>query len=149
MKITKEYIAGFVDGEGYFGLIRKSNKDCINGYYYTPVLKISQVTQNSLVLREIEKFIGYGNFWDGDRTPRNGRRVTSLEFRGMKRVIPIAKKLLPYLIVKREQAKLLIELESTHIPTTDANRDSIDKARTDIFNKLRILNKRGLAETKR
>lgn len=163
MNITPEYIAGFVDGEGYFGLVKKMDspsikrkgKDNHYGYYYTPVLKISQVVKHDLVLKEICKFIGYGIFWNSKKNywaksgHLNSNPVTSLEFRGMKRVIPIAKKLLPHLIVKKKQAELIIKLEETQVEITNANREKINKIRTDIYNQLRILNKRGLAETKR
>jgi len=163
MNITPEYIAGFIDGEGYFGLVRKMDSPLIKikhrdnhyGYYYTPVLKISQVTRNDEVLKAIKNFIGYGNLSvnkiSGDRKNPNNNcsNKSSLEFRGMTRVIPIAKKLLPYLIVKERQAKLIIKLEETQVEITNVNRESINKARTDIYKQLKILNQRGLAETKR
>jgi len=160
--ITPEYIAGFVDGEGYFGVVRKMDPPRIkkrrpnyNGYYYTPVLKISQVAKHKEVLTEICKFIGYGIFWKSKkkywekRGQFNANPVISLEFRGMKRVIPIAKKLLPYLIVKRKQAELIIKLEETQVEITNANRKKVNKVRTKIYNQLKILNQRGLATTKR
>jgi hypothetical protein len=158
MNITPEYIAGFVDGEGYFGLVKKTDSKSLIakgrgnhfGYYYTPVLKITQVTQNEIVLKEIANLIGYGNYWRGKNSSHtNGRGVTSLEFRGMKRVIPIAKILLPYLIVKRKQAELIIKLEETQVEITDKNRTLVNSKREDIYNQLKILNKRGLAETNR
>jgi len=158
MNISNEYIAGFVDGEGYFGLVKKIDSPRLKeigranhyGYYYTPVLKITQVTQNEIVLKKITDLIGYGNYWRGKNSSHtNGRRVTSLEFRGMKRVIPIAKILFPYLIVKQRQAGLIIKLEETQVEITDKNREMINKKREDIYNQLKILNKRGLAETKR
>lgn len=148
MNITKEYIAGFVDGEGYFGLIKKTKPDCLNGYYYTPVLKIAQITQNEEVLKQISTFIGYGNYWRS-KLKNNNRNATSLEFRGMKRVIPIAKQLLPYLIVKKKQAELIIKLEESQKEITNANRTEVDTFRQNIYDQLRVLNKRGLAETKR
>ena len=155
MTISPEYIAGFIDGEGYFGLVKKARKDCIGGYHYTPVLKITQVTKHEKVLQEICNFIGYGIFWKSKKNywKRVGKvncsPITSLEFRGMKRVIPIAKQLEPYLIVKKEQARLLMKLEESQIEITNKNREEIDSKRTEIYNQMRILNKRGLAETKR
>lgn len=163
MNITPEYIAGFIDGEGYFGVVRKMDSPLLKkkhsdnhfGYYYTPVLKISQTTKHDYVLKEICNFIGYGIFWQSKKDywiksgHLNSNPVTSLEFRGMKRVIPIAKKLLPYLIVKKAQAELIIKLEETQVEINNANREGINKVRTDIYNQLKILNQRGLAETKR
>ncbi|HDO20099.1 MAG TPA: hypothetical protein ENG81_01050 [Candidatus Bathyarchaeota archaeon] len=148
MKISKQYIAGFVDGEGYFGLIKKSSKVCTRGYYYTPVLKIAQACKNDGVLRAIKEFIGYGNLEFRKSLKPNISDSSSLEFRGMKRVVPIIDKLLPYLIVKKKQAELLKEFSKIKIGRTGYSYDiETDRKRTEIYHKVRFLNKRGLAET--
>jgi hypothetical protein len=43
-------------------------------------------------------------------------------------------------------AELIIKLEETQIEITENNRDKVNKIRSDIYNQLKILNKRGLAE---
>ena len=153
MKISPQYIAGFIDGEGYFGIVKKNDKRFGMDYYYVPVLKISQVTQNREVLDAIKEYLGYGIFWEGKNTTNaNGRRVSSLEFRGMKRVFPIVKKLYPYLIVKKKQAEIL--LEYSKLPVYTFNRKGepkmveLDKKRTALYERIRACNHRGLAETK-
>jgi hypothetical protein len=148
MNISKQYIAGFVDGEGYFGLIKKSSKVCTKGYYYTPVLKIAQVSRNDGVLRAIKEFIGHGNLELRKALQANASDSTSLEFRGMKRVIPIIDKLLPYLMVKKKQAELLKEFSEIKIVQSGYSHDmETDRKRTEIYHKIKLLNKRGLAET--
>lgn len=137
MNITKQYIAGFIDGEGYLGIIKKTSKVCTLGYYYTPVIKIAQISRNDEVLIAIQKFIGHGNLEPRKSNLKNAADSTSLEFRGMKRVTPIAKKLLPYLIVKKKQAQILLKF----------SRLSSDEERTELYNRIRLLNKRGLATT--
>lgn len=154
MNINIDYIAGFIDGEGYIGLIKKSSKVCTLGYYYTPVLKITQVTQNDFVLKEIKKFMGYGNFsFDKRSVNPKQRNKSCLEIRGAKRVIPVIKKLFPHLIVKSKQAKLILDYEKLLKSTNGMNEEhkklrlEVDKKRTELYKKILFLNKRGLAET--
>lgn len=149
--ITIQYIAGFIDGEGYLGIIKKSSKVCPLGYYYTPTLKITQVTRNDAVLKEIKRFFGKGNLTLDKRNAiksYNGVNKTSLEFRGMKRVTPILEKLYPYLIVKKKQAKVLMDFSK--LPSVRAkNSYDIDSKRTILYGQVKFLNRRGLVETKR
>lgn len=158
MQLSKEYIAGFIDGEGYLGIIKKSTNRTSRGYYYCPVIKIAQVTKNDLVLKNIKEFIGYGNFSFDKKnvTSSNSAQKSALEFRGMKRVFPIVEKLYPYLIVKQKQAGILLEFQKLENPMkygkTDLGkneRDRIDKQRESLYNQIRSLNARGLVETKR
>jgi hypothetical protein len=153
MKITPQYIAGFIDGEGYFGIVKKNDTRFGMDYYYVPVLKISQVTQHRAVLDAIKKYLGYGIFWEGKNTSTsNGKRVSSLEFRGMKRVFPIVKKLYPYLIVKKPQAEILLEYSKLPVYTYnkrgEAKMIELDRQRTILYKKIRACNHRGVAETK-
>lgn len=148
MKLSKEYIAGFVDGEGYLGIIRKSSKECQFGYYYTPVVKIAQVTRNDQVLKSIEDFIGYGNTTYDIREVENSCPRTYLELRGMKRIKPFVKKIQPYLVVKNKQAQILLDF--CNLPSvSNKNAKEIDEIRTKMWEEIKYLNRRGLAETKR
>lgn len=143
MNISKQYIAGFIDGEGYLGIIKKSSKICSIGYYYTPCLKISQITRNDNVLKAIKEFIGHGNLELRKTMRVNTSDSSSLEFRGMKRVTPIIEKLYPYLIVKKRQSKILMEFAK--LPSGSHNKS--DAKRTELYEQIRLLNKKGLAET--
>jgi len=150
MKITKQYIAGFVDGEGYFGIVRKTHKECTDGFYYTPVLKITQVTKNDEVLKKIKEFIGYGNFsFDKRNINPNGADKSNLEIRGMKRVLPVAKILLPELIVKAKQAQLVIDFCELGEADTNLTKKEISQKREKLYRQIKQLNRRGPVETKR
>lgn len=150
MNISKQYLAGFIDGEGYLGIVRKSHNLCPQGYYYTPVIKITQVTRNEEVLKAIKEFIGYGNLTLDKRnnTTDNSVNKTTIEFRGMKRTFPIAKILYPYLIVKKKQARILMDFYK--LPRVKAKHPlNIEAKRTALYEEIRFLNRKGLAETKR
>jgi hypothetical protein len=156
--ITPDYIAGFIDGEGYIGIIKKKDytrKGCSAlGYYFTPSIKISQSLKNSKVLVDIADWFGFGNFYQCDRgSSKNQAVANSLEFRGEKRCKVVIDKITPYLRVKHEQAKLLQEYFNLPKPSngrTDYHNESrveINKQREDIHRKILKLNRRGLAET--
>lgn len=144
MNITKQYIAGFVDGEGYMGIVKKTSKFCGAGYYYTPVLKIAQISRNDEVLKAIREFIGFGNLETRKFKDKNSSDATSLEFIGMKRVTPIVEKLYPYLIVKKKQAKILMDFAK--LPRGAKHKS--DLQRTRLYEQIKFLNRRGLATTK-
>ena len=155
--ISLEYIAGFIDGEGYLGIIKKTTNRCSRGYYYTPVLKIAQVTKNDLVLREIKELMGYGNLhFKKERAKVNSSKATSLEFRGMDRVFQVIEKIFPYLIVKKKQAEVMFKFQKLNSPVNYGSnnagkikRDEIDEQRELLYREIRFLNTRGLQETKR
>jgi len=152
MKLSLQYIAGFIDGEGYLGIVKKTSKESTLGYYFTPVLKISQVTRNDEVLKCIKDFLGCGNLTlDKLNALKSGNGVnkSSLEYRSEKRVTPILKKIYPYLIVKKKQADILLKYAKLAKVRDFKCRMEIDKKRTALYNDIRFLNRRGLAETNR
>ena len=57
--VTAEYILGFVDSEGMFGLIVQKGGSRI-GYKFTLEFKISQKSHSLIVLEAIKKFFGCG-----------------------------------------------------------------------------------------
>ncbi len=152
MKLSPQYIAGFIDGEGYLGIIKKTSKVSTLGYYFTPALKITQVTRNDEVLKNIKEFFGCGNLTLNKRNALksdNGVNKTSLEFRSEKRVTPILKIIYPYLVVKKKQAKVLLEYAKLPQVKSFKTRIKIDRKRNVLYEEIRFLNRKGLAETKR
>lgn len=101
------YIAGFLDGEGYFGLlkVRVKKKGQTSPYYYYPVVKVLNTNKEVIDFLE-SKLGGYrfkrilGHQW---------KDAHSLEFKSGKRILPFLEWLYPCLIVKGPICKLLIE----------------------------------------
>lgn len=156
--ITLDYIAGFIDGEGYIGIIKKKNIRLKTGsqlgHYYVPSIKISQSLKNSEVLGDIAKLFGFGNFYRTNKNKKNQAIANNLEFRGSSRCKEIIDLIHPHLRVKQKQADVLLKFFSLPKPSngvTDAlNKERIDiDIQRDLLHKEIIeLNKRGLAETK-
>jgi len=115
-RVTNEaiaYLAGLFDGEGSINIFKQSNKkDRINSGYF---LEISIGNTHKGVLQWVlENFGGRLTHNAEQYTKRNHRtwrwRASSNE------ACAVLKILLPYLIVKREQAQLAIEFQE-HINT--------------------------------
>lgn len=55
MKLTEEWLAGFIDGEGHLGIARHGNE------YLQPRFRINQRDDDSVLVRAVHKFLGVGN----------------------------------------------------------------------------------------
>lgn len=108
MAISLEWLAGFVDGEGYIGLAYRSTKNratkektlyprlTITNTYLPVLLKIKEEFGGSLKIQSKSK-----------QYNKNGRQSYSLAW-GPKATRLLLERLLPFLIVKKEQADLLL-----------------------------------------
>lgn len=106
MDIAKiAYVAGFFDGEGSMG-IRKAYFHEKAGRWQThsPYLTISQNTKGPLHL--CQEVLGGTISFNSGGGP-NG--IWVLQASGAKRVLPALRLMLPYLIVKKRQAEVLLE----------------------------------------
>jgi len=116
---TKAYIAGFLDGEGCITFsIGKRNKSCYadNGRLKCPkdmfyLLPSIQITNTSLrTLQFMKNEIGFGKvFMRLKKKKLSDRKIYKLTFFKQKDILKILESLLPYLILKRKQAILMIE----------------------------------------
>jgi hypothetical protein len=98
------YLAGFVDGEGYIGL--PANLRLNRNPFYRPTLTIYNTHRG--VLLQIKEFIGFGRVYTG--TSRGPHCQPTYLFKADgRRIAPILEQLLPFLIVKRKQAELVLE----------------------------------------
>jgi len=104
------YIAGLVDGEGYLGMTRHSDKRCMKGQTFDVLLDISNISKPLLV--RVAFFLGYGHIYRGQK-PRseNHRQVYHLRFYSntLRILLP---RIVDHLILKQDKAReLIIELE--------------------------------------
>ena len=150
MNITKQYIAGFIDGEGYLGIIRKTNTKCTQGYYYKPVIKIAQTETASEILRLIKDRYGGNISKTREHKGLNQRGSVMLELTSGVRVKRVLDDIQPSLFVKSRQAEILrkfIKLPRVINSFSKDKKLKIDAIKTDLYRNIMVLNKRGLAET--
>lgn len=147
--ITPEYLAGLIDGEGYLALLPTRKKESKN-VTYEPVIKIGMTGQTAYEIMYALKDQYAGNVQQKGTLTKGGRVCYTIVIKSRKLVSQIVADIYPYLIVKKEQAKLLLEfcdLPMTH--PRHFNFDSVAAARkAEIYQELKDLKKPELlAET--
>jgi hypothetical protein len=117
MNLSLEYIAGLFDGEGYI-TVNKNKKTFI------PVVGIKMNGFNLLKKLNNE----FGGYFYQIKNYTN-RPLTEWTLKGSFQVIPFLKKIEPFLIIKKEQAQLCLEL---------CNTFSIRKSNGDWVKKIKL-----------
>jgi len=104
-KIFLAYMAGLLDGEGSLFCLKFKGKSRENwNFSYRPVMTINNTHYG--VLEFIQKRCG----GEIEKTDTRGRKdMYRLKWVG-RNILPILSKLQPYLIIKKEQAKIMIGL---------------------------------------
>lgn len=108
--ITIEYLAGLFDGEGCISIIKS------NPFYKTSTSKTYKYFLSLMVgMTDPRPIVAFKEFFNGRRTviqeqPNSVRQRTMYRYQATSNVAEeIIKKLLPYLICKKEQAILALE----------------------------------------
>lgn len=150
--MSKQYIAGFIDGEGYLGIVKRKRSD---GTFYRLNIKVAQSLKEKdavyVFFNELKDC--YGGYISKTRNPINKNQNPSVmwEIVHQKRIKKFLDDIQPYLILKKEQAKILqkyISIPNLTNANNQVNRD-IKNQREELYLAIRKLNKRGLAETER
>lgn len=149
------YLAGLIDGEGSF-VIQKTSVEKIakssrsKTPKYLPYFCIGMVNNEPIHL--IQQVIGAGKVYE-ERVP-NRRSIWRIRFAGRLKLIPFVQELLPYLIVKKPQAELMINfLKNWEMPGRQERgyrakvSDKELQRREEAYLKMRKLNAVGAAAT--
>lgn len=151
MKLTKQYIAGFVDGEGYISILKLNRKSARRGIWYQAVIKISQREKDAEVLRLIQEF--YGGCMNKRREfTDNSCPSLTLDIKNRKDLQRMLTDLLPYVVVKKKQFELLIKFFSyagirSRKPEAKYLIDNLKEKQSQLYKVARQLNKRGRRAT--
>ena len=148
MNFPDAYFAGILDGEGHITIVKTSPS---HGGHHVILVQVGN-THRGLIELFGARFGGrvngpYQPERDKPRKPMFTWRVTNAKAEGVLRT------LLPYLLVKRQQAELALEFRATDIiprgaacyrPHNLAKRARILREREDCMARMRALNKRGV-----
>lgn len=153
MKVRKEkiaYAAGLVDGEGYIGIIKSA---CWKGEKrlspkFEATLTVTS-TNKEIISWLIEHFGGY--FHINNKASKIKNWKTSFKWRlGNNKVTPFLLAIYPFLIIKKKQAKVVLEFlkKRRHIRKNMSLKVSTKEFqyRNSCFSLLKKLNFRGLNE---
>jgi Txe/YoeB family toxin of Txe-Axe toxin-antitoxin module len=100
-KLTASYLAGYLDGEGYFGIYIVREKHYISC--------IKAVSVNREVIEWLKNSFG-GYFHERKFKNDNWKNAYCWTLTD-KRVVPFLKKIIPYLKIKRKQAEVILKRE--------------------------------------
>jgi len=145
----KNYIAGFVDGEGHMSL-RKYRDNRLSGP------RIYMTNTNKGVLDFLKRIIGVGAIHLNDGKSRllhNSKPVYNYMITDYSNCESLLKKIYPYLIIKKQIAKLMLRYISIRKKRLTRRGklgritkvDSLPKE-MEIHNQISFLNKRGIKE---
>lgn len=140
------YLAGMIDGEGCF-LIGAYAKNPKTGtpHFHTQIQLSS--TDEVLIDWLVNNFGGRKSFYSAKQTPKNSRRAIhrwTIWSDGVKHLCEV---MMPYLVIKKEQAEIMIQMrntfERTRMQKGQQGTQPIDKDVLDtryyLFNKLKSL----------
>lgn len=114
LKLDSRYIAGIVDGEGYLSLVRGSvtNKQGRRYTYVQPNFSIAMDLRATKMLQGIQvwaKALGSTlRLKTYSYKSNKGRVYIKLVAYNPRNILPICKALVPYLVIKKENAELII-----------------------------------------
>ncbi len=106
--MNKAYLAGLVDGEGYFGLIPIRKKESTNTTYQC-VVKLCLAGLNAEKVIKLIADNYKGHLYKRNKNTATGKEVFSVEIKSKPRVKALLDDIQPYLLVKKEQAELMRE----------------------------------------
>lgn len=101
------YIAGILDGEGAIGLSLKNRK--IKNYFYHHLVPHIRVANTDMRLPSYLKCALGGFIITTDNGGGNRKELHTWSTEAWKVIIPLLKETLPFLRIKPEQAKVLLE----------------------------------------
>lgn len=123
--LNKAYIAGFIDGEGCISITKRKDKEYKNGYSFYSNIRITNT--NLEILEWIKNILDCG---------------------GHLKACIIAKELLPFLIVKKKQAEILLDFQKLKEENKQKGIDGVPperwKKQVILCEQIQKLNQRGV-----
>lgn len=137
------YLAGFVDGEGHITALKTKSKRVDWNDSYSPDFGLTNT--NREILEHVRKLTGFGNIKSKSKGKPNWKPAWELDFDAIETQI-LLERLLPYLIVKKRQAELLLELMNKKMKLGSRRVISVDEQveKDLLYEEIRELNKRGV-----
>lgn len=160
-KLTASYLAGFIDGEGYLGIIKDINSRHFRRTpFYKAVIKVANTNKEIIYwLKD-----SYGGVLH-ERKMKEGQKDAYCWTIEGDNLVPFLSKIQPYLRLKREQAEILQRLRKTFVPSSYVHISRIARnggrflskttkidvliERENLYQKIRELNKRGTVQAER
>jgi len=135
------WLAGVLDCDGHIGMFRRSSngvKNAVSPHYHRPVVQISQ-TKRELIDRVCE-IVGSGKVYGKKEEGKSNLYHYRMREKGLVRVLEA---IIPYLILKKRQAQLLLKFCNRKTYNGRRIADEEYARREAIHTELAILNRKG------
>lgn len=106
------YLAGIIDGEGSIYIGNFSSNPKTGTLHYQTNIEVTN-TDEKLISWLIEKFGGRMNKYTAKQTPKNSRKAVFRWIASGETLTYLCQILLPYLIIKKRQCEIMIEMRKT------------------------------------
>ena len=140
------YIAGFVDGEGCISITKRKDKEYKNGCSFYVNLRI--VNTDLEILEWIQDILNVGGCIIKRKRIGNNKQCYELKY-GCLQACKGVRLLLPYIKVKKRQAKILLEFQKLKDDNHQIGRNGVPRERwmkqIKLCEEIQSLNKRGVA----
>lgn len=143
---TIAYLAGLVDGEGYVGIKRSRRRDAVNLSYHERI-QVRMIHEEAIAL--LARTLG-GSYYREKPHANDGRPLFCWQASD-RLACTILRTLLPYLLVKRDQAENVLELRASKedprsslrgSPSHRTMPDEIVAHRENLYRRAKALNAR-------
>jgi hypothetical protein len=132
-RVSWKYLAGLIDGEGCIDLHVSKSRVAERSYMYaTPRLRICLTDSSAFLLEDLRANFGGGlSKRDKLSLNPNWQNATSWELVGYKQACPVLRNVVNHLILKREQARLCLWME-THVKGKQLDQKVVDLIREEL-----------------
>lgn len=140
--LSLQYIAGLIDGEGYISILPSRSKELRNPSF-EPVIKIGMTGKSAKLIFEylVNSYGGHIDFSERSHKNPKWKDVNTYIIKSKPKVLRLLNDIIPYLIIKKEQAAIVIEfckLPYAHPKSPKFDIKTIER-RVEIYDMLKYL----------
>jgi hypothetical protein len=134
--ISKQYLAGFIDGEGYISVVKHKDSRTARGFTLHPIINISGSDKE--VLNQLNNVV---NGKIRTKQKQYGcKQVYDIQLQDLEGIKALLKSIIPYLLIKSKQATLMKEFVELRLRNRNKGYTDRELEIAEIF---RTINKRG------
>lgn len=135
------WAAGLIDGEGWVGIIKTHKKQRLGLTMYIPTLSVGMT--NERALKNLQRIFGVGTISTYQQLKLIHKRAFQWRVGGYTSA-QILKKIQPYLIIKKDQARFLLEFIYRKHKCTGSKVHQAEQTHREFFyHLLKAINRRG------
>lgn len=125
-RVSWKYLAGLIDGEGCIDLATTKINET---FYIQPRMRIMMADSAKFLLEDCQANFG-GHFESRESKNEKWQSATGWTLSGYKKTCPVLRNVVNHLVLKREQARLCLWME-TNLKGTRLEQDVLDAVREE------------------